>query len=154
MICNVPCFLWRLSRQEILFVQLRGTQKDLNVFVIEVHEHLWWSKKQDKSVIVIKGKRNWKSREEKNKHWLVNIWISNLNIQHAKYKGDWKEHYCYFWDTLSCSLSQIKGELRTDDHMVNNNDWHSSHNCTDFGYWLFNPVSTIVFQIVVAKSDF
>ena len=110
MICNVPCFLWRLSRQEILFVQLRGTQKDLNVFVIEVHEHLWWSKKQDKSVIVIKGKRNWKSREEKNKHWLVNIWISNLNIQHAKYKGDWKEHYCYFWVTLSCSLSQIKGD--------------------------------------------
>ena len=110
MICNLPCFLWRLSRQEILFVQLRGTQKDLNVFVIEVHEHLWWSKKQDKSVIVIKGKRNWKSREEKNKHWLVNIWISNLNIQHAKYKGDWKEHYCYFWVTLSCSLSQIKGD--------------------------------------------
>ena len=110
MICNLPCFLWRLSRQEILFVQLRGTQKDLNVFVIEVHEHLWWSKKQDKSVIVIKGKRNWKSREEKNKHWLVNIWISNLIIQHAKYKGDWKEHYCYFWVTLSCSLSQIKGD--------------------------------------------
>ena len=110
MICNLPCFLWRLSRQEILFVQLRGTQKDLNVFVIEVHEHPWWSKKQDKSVIVIKGKRNWKSREEKNKHWLVNIWISNLNIQHAKYKGDWKEHYCYFWVTLSCSLSQIKGD--------------------------------------------
>ena len=61
-------------------------------------------------MIVIKGKRNWKSREEKNKHWLVNIWISNLNIQHAKYKGDWKEHYCYFWVTLSCSLSQIKGD--------------------------------------------
>ena len=110
MICNLPCFLWRLSRQEILFVQLWGTQKDLNVFVIEVHEHLWRSKKQDKSVIVIIGKRNWKSREEKNKHWLVNIWISNLNIQHAKYKGDWKEHYCYFWVTLSCSLSQIKGD--------------------------------------------
>lgn len=103
--CNLPYFLWRLSRRERSFVQLRGTQKDINVFVTEVDEHPWQMNKNkekkpkrrtrqisdtNQSKLEVKGKK-----QIYNKHKIYEQMNYIFNIPNVRnwLQRSWKERY-------------------------------------------------------------